>query len=153
MQQWCWRRIEHSLLALDSGGAGRGAAWRPIQTVLATRDSSDWGPQHKATLTSLVVGRQWPQQRLHSAGLVDSSLCQLCLELPGGGQTGALFHRLCCPALVDFRALHMPSWIGEHIDKAGGNLSSDVFLAVTRGLSQPLFYQLGMLTASILFLV
>ena len=94
----------------------------------------DWGPEHKGALKSLVAGRQWTQQRLHSAGLVDSDLCQLCLELPGGRATGTLMHRLCCPALACFREAHMPQWIRQHLDQNVGSLSSGVFLAVTRGL-------------------
>ena len=120
--------VENKFPALGSEGAGRGAAWRPIQSALAQKDTDEWGPKHKGALRSLIAGRQWPEQRLHSAGLVESNLCQLCFTEPG-----TLLHRLVCPVLARFRQEHMPKWIQEHLEN-DGPLSDCAFLAVTRGL-------------------
>ena len=102
--------------------------------VLRSEDSSSLGPEQKGALRSLVAGRQWTQQRLHSAGLVESNLCQLCLGMPGGNQVGTLLHRCFCPALGEFIHQHMPCWMRAHLDTHGSDLSSQVHLAVTRGL-------------------
>ena len=75
VSRWRWNRIEDKLPALDSRGMGVGAAWRPVLSALRMKDSSDWGPKHKGALRSLLAGRQWTQQRLHSAKLLHSSEC------------------------------------------------------------------------------
>ena len=48
-------------------------------------NTDTWGPEHKGALKSAIMGRQWTQQRLHSAGLAQDSLCRLCVDMPEGG--------------------------------------------------------------------
>jgi len=134
VSRWRWRRIEHKFPALDSQGMGLGAAWRPVISALRMRDSTEWGPQHKGALRSLLAGRQWPQQRLHSAMLVESSDCQLCMEHPSGPKVGTLLHRCFCPALNELREKCMPSWLKSYLSTHGASLSPQALLAVTRGL-------------------
>ena len=93
--RWRWRRIEHRRPSLRSGGAGRGASWRPVLKVLRAKDSPEWGPEHKASLKSVICNRQWPQQRLCKAGLVQDNRCQLCF-----GAVGTLEHRFECPSTM-----------------------------------------------------
>ena len=93
--------------------------------VLRMKDSDDWGPEQKGALRSLLAGRQWTQQRLQSAKLVDSSLCQLCLGMPGGDQVGSLIHRCLCPAQAGFLSTHGPlgssrTWLFMHAGR--GNI-------------------------------
>ncbi len=80
------RRIENTLPALDWRRAGKGAEWVPFAEVLNENDDAGWGAQQKGALKSFLVGRQWTQQRVHSAGL-------LCLDMDGGRQIGTLMHR------------------------------------------------------------
>ena len=100
--------------------------------ALKAKDTTDWGPAQKDALRSLVASRQWPQQRLHAAGLADSSLCKLCIDMPGGDQPGTLLHRHSCPALVGNQC--MPSWLDCFLRMQGHQLSGTVHLALTRGL-------------------
>ncbi len=132
--RWRWRRVESLHTALDSGGAGRGPAWRPIVAALKQKDSPQWGPEHKGALRSPVMGRQWLQQRLHGAGLVDDNLCKLCRDLPSGGLPGTLLHRHVCPALCKFREQHMPKWLDGYLVMNGRNLDKTVRPALARGL-------------------
>ena len=121
--RWRWRRIEQKFPALDSQGMGLGACWRPVLAVLRMKDSSDWGPQHKGAIKSLLAGRQWPQQRLHAAKLVDSSHCQLCKDHVDGPCSGTLMHRLECP-------------ICRRIERGGGFLVRRVAHVVGRACHQ-----------------
>ena len=137
VSRWRWRRIEDKFPALQSGGLGLGAAWRPIAAALRVKDSEDWGPEQKGALRSLLAGRQWTQQRLHRAGLVDSCVCRLCLDMHDGNQVGTLLHRCFCPALTEFRDRCMPQWIKDYLHSHGDDLSPQVFLALSRGLFSP----------------
>ena len=113
------RAIEARFPILDSGGRGFGPHLYPIVKLLSAKSGKedDWTWQHKGALRSAVTGRQWSQQRLHSAGLVDSKVCQLCVatlqcepDTDDLAFSGTLLHRTCtCPALKEFRAQHMPS--------------------------------------------
>ena len=132
--RWRWRRIEHRHPSLYSGGAGRGASWRPVLKVLRAKDSPEWGPEHKASLKSVMCNRQWPQQRLCKAGLVQDNRCQLCLGRVDGDQVGTLLHRWVCPALAAFRERHLPRWIEDYLRQNGHSVNGAIVLAVTRGL-------------------
>ena len=134
VSRWRWRRVEAKLPALESGGRGLGAWDLPIRSALNMRNCESWGPEHKGAYKSVAAGRQWTQQRLFSAGLVESKLCQLCLHLPGGGHIGTALHRLTCPALHSFREQCMPKWIADHISECNGVFSSIDLCALTRGL-------------------
>ena len=134
VERWRWRRVEGNLPCLSSGGKGRGAWWKPIARALRQPDSADWNAKHKGALKSTIMNRQWTQQRLHAAGLVESPVCQLCKDLPGGGQVGTLLHRLYCPALRTFRSQHMPVWVKGYMEQSGGELPDLVRCCLTRGL-------------------
>ena len=132
--RWRWRRIESKFPSLSSGGLGLGAAWHPISKALHIKDSTCWGLAEKNALASAVCGRQWPQQRLHKAGLVNDNLCRLCKGMPGGDHPGTLLHRWVCPALAAFREIHMPRWISDYLRLHGHRPSSSLALALARGL-------------------
>ena len=129
MCRWRWRKVEHAHPTLNSAGAGLGPAWRPIVGALKAKDTTDRGPAQKGALRSLVANRQWPQQRLHAAGLADSSLCKLCIDMSGGAQPGTLLHRHRCPALAVFRSQYMPSWFDSFLRMQEHQLSSSMHLA------------------------
>ena len=71
--------------SINSDGLGAGAAIEPIFRLLDPRHGGaaddEWGPQQRAGLRSAFANRQWPQQRLHTAGLAESPECQLCLAV------------------------------------------------------------------------
>ena len=78
----------------------KGALLRPLQKLLAGSASLLTG-RGKTVLRSTVSNGQWPQERLHRAGLVASPLCRLC-----GGAVGDLGHRHWgCPATQEMRVL------------------------------------------------
>ena len=127
VRRWRWRAIELRLDSLDSGGAGAGAIVQPLFSLLNPQRSPDaaWGPRQRAGLRSAVANRQWPQARLHRAGLASSPECQFCLELaraavasPEGHMThidigqlprGTLAHRIWrCPATEPLRQEYVP---------------------------------------------
>ena len=97
----------------DEGKPGNGAWWIPIKQVLQLPNTDAWGPEHKGALKSAIMGRQWTQQRLHSAGLAQDSHCRLCVGMQEGGQVGTFLHRMCCPALHTFNQKHMPDCVKE----------------------------------------
>lgn len=51
-----------------------------------------------SALRSAVLNGQWPQARLHQAGLAADATCRLCGEMPG-----TLLHRRVCAATAPFR--------------------------------------------------
>ena len=66
-------------------------------------------------LRSLAVGTQWPQARLHQAGLAPSGLphCRLCIWADGQGGKGTLPHRAWnCPA-TEAQRQHVPGMVME----------------------------------------
>ena len=132
--RWRWRRIEERLPALASQGLGLGAWWKPIASVLNSPYSDSWGPKQKGALRSAIAGRQWPQQRLHRAGLVELAYCQLCKDAQQGPAIGTLMHRLHCPALAQFCTEFMPTWMRGFVHHFGPGCSPTVHTAITRGL-------------------
>ena len=82
--KWRWRNVESSFSALRNASTGVGAWWKPVLAVLRQPNSEGWGYPQKAALKSAIMGRQWPQQRLTEAKLVDDSRCQLCKDGPQG---------------------------------------------------------------------
>ena len=97
-------------------------------------NTDTWGPEHKGAFKSAIMGRQWAQQRLHSTGLVQGSLCRLCMGMPDGGQVGTLLHRMRCPALRTFNQQHMPDCVKELMERTGGEVSSRSLGCLTRAL-------------------
>ena len=49
-----------------------------------------WSQRDVACLRSTIVGREWPQERLHKAGLADGPGCQTCKKMCDEGVTGAV---------------------------------------------------------------
>ena len=134
VRRWRWRALESKMPHLSSSGLGLGAWWHPVQSALRLPNTDSWNYVHKGALLSAIMGRQWPQQRLFSAGLVDSNLCQLCKERPDGGCLGTLAHRLICPALAAFRRRFMPEWLQDVLATQGSDLTGAQLLQLTRGL-------------------
>ena len=53
----------------------------PIWKILRTKVvSDDWNGQHKGSLRSAIVGRQYPQARVKDCGSVERDLCLVCLS-------------------------------------------------------------------------
>ena len=74
------------------------AAIGPIRRLLsAAARTAQWTVAHQAALRSAVVNTQWPQTRLHSAGLADTTECQLC-KAAGIVHAGANSHSLLAEA-------------------------------------------------------
>jgi len=59
-----------------------------------------WKNEYAASVRSAACNGQWPQSRLHSAGLVVSPNCMLC-----GASQGTLGHRHHCPTTVEARGV------------------------------------------------
>ena len=69
-----------------------------LEPAIRILHRGNFGALQRGNLKSAIVKGQWPQARLHAAGLADTSECQLC------GAIGTLWHRLYdCPALEFFR--------------------------------------------------
>ena len=132
--RWRWRQVEGRFPALRNGGSGTGAWWKPILSVLRQPNSDDWGYQHKAALKSAIAGRQWPQQRLKQAKLVDDNSCQLCLDSEHGPSVGTLLHRVQCPALKSYVDGVMPAWMRPHLAGEVAQWSDLAKLGISRGI-------------------
>ena len=134
VERWRWRRVDDRYPPLRDGSAGVGAWWKPILIVLKEPCTDTWTYQHKAALKSAIIGRQWPQQRLKQASLVEDGSCQLCIGLGSGPAMGTLLHRLECPALKDYIASITPAWLCPFLAGEASQWSSAVKFGVTRGL-------------------
>ena len=95
--------------------AGWGPAVDPPAELAADHDGQrQWLAQQRRpgpfpTLPE-AIAPQWPQERLHVAGLSEHSSCQLC------GGPGSLWHRLYdCPAGAGWRApkAHAALWLRD----------------------------------------
>ena len=85
----------------EFAGLGR-PCLRPLRSILR-RDSSAAGKRLSACLRSVLIGSQWPQERLYRHGLVETPECQLCKLT-----AGALRHRCWeCPATAAWRYDHL----------------------------------------------
>ena len=107
--------------------------------VTAGRSPTCWSTANRAHLVSYIVGRQWPQARLHTAGLAGDSWCQLCLHLRGQHATGTLAHRLWqCPLLHQTRVAVLPGHLQVEGDALPGQANYDplstVGVVLARGL-------------------
>jgi len=98
VRRWRWRTIADRLPSLHGDGRGCGALMHPVWKLLSYRsNAADWGPAERAGLRSTILNRQWPQARLHQAGLADDPGCRLCsTHLPTGSDipAGTLGHRI-----------------------------------------------------------
>ena len=79
--RWRWRRLEAKTPSLQQGDGRHGCHIRPIFRLLDSKsDAKHWGPRQRGGLRSIVMNCQWPQARLHKAGMADSFNCQLCVQ-------------------------------------------------------------------------
>jgi len=115
VERWRWKQVDDRYPALRDGGLGIGAWWKPILSVLRQANSPSFGYQQKGALKSAIAGRQWAQQRLKQAKLVDDGSCQLCLDFGREPAAGTLLHRVMCPALKSFVDKAMPQWMRPHL--------------------------------------
>ena len=129
-----WKQIDDRYPALRDGGLGTGAWWKPILSVLRQANSPGWGYEQKAALRSADAGRQWAQQRLKQAKLVEDGSCQLCLDLGGEPAAGTVLHRVVCPALRSFVEKTMPQWMRPHLRGPAEQWDPLVKFGLTRGL-------------------
>ena len=138
--RWRWRSAATNVTGLGRAGCG-GAEWAPVESLMGSgkwsalgcdgrTDAHGWyGPDwrgrptltvaERGALRSAVAGRQWPQQRLHQAGLAGDPLCKLC-QACGKEATGTLAHRLIdCPIVANAASANCPTalrqaWQAQH---------------------------------------
>ena len=118
VRRWRWSRVEAKLPALGSGGAGHGPFFAPIYKLLDA-SAKDWGHKERGACRSVVANRQWPQDRLFKAGLVDNFNCRLCVEFglcdaedPDPRHRVTLTHRhWLCPVFEPQRMQLVPRWL------------------------------------------
>ena len=105
VRRWRWKRVASRLPSLRRSPACA-AFLQPIHRLLDPRNhDTTWTSAQAASLRSLVTDRQWPQQRLHTAGLADDPFCQLCVATSGVRTPGTSVHRICeCPCLESVRS-------------------------------------------------
>ena len=117
--RWRWRRLEDKHKCLVQGDGGYGPFIQPILRLLRLKPMAEWGAKQQGALRSAVADRQWPQARLHRAGLVASRNCQLCVRFgycdpdsTDRRHAGTLLHRLwTCPVLEAERRKRVPDWL------------------------------------------
>ena len=146
VERWRAKAIEDKFPSLCSGGRGHGPHLLPILRLLSQGSRDDeWTWQHRGALKSAVSGRQWSQQGLYKAGLVDNKICQLCVatlqcspDSEDPAFFGTLIHRTCtCPALKEFRDKAMPLSVKANLQRctlADGTVDPQEFLWLTRAL-------------------
>ncbi len=80
VRRWRWRQVTAAAPHLAAHGDDtEGACIAPIRLLLrvASRTRA-WTAGHQAALRSAVCNAQWPQARLHSAGLAADPFCKYC---------------------------------------------------------------------------
>eukprot|EP00973_Karenia_brevis_P045411 6290497-Karenia_brevis.AAC.1 len=108
-----WNKLADSSPELED--LRQGVWLQPCRQVVLASDRVRGG-----CARSIMVGGQWPQQRLFDKGYVDSELCQACQEGPG-----TLKHRhLHCPVFHPQRRQHLDP---EVFDAAVQQLGGDIF--------------------------
>jgi len=111
---------------LRRGAGGFGAHVQPIFRLLQAKPSKQLSWRERGALRSAFTNRQWPQCRLHSAGLVSTRNCRLCVQLgfcgaddPDPVHHGTLLHRIwLCPATESVRREMVPSWLLARVQRA-----------------------------------
>ena len=98
-------------------------------------------------LMSTLSNKQWPQQRLHKAGLSEFRNCRLCVAFghcdpadPDPKHSGTLLHRLwVCPVLEEARQKFVPRWLLSKVRAklALGQLCPADLLFYTRAVVPP----------------
>ena len=61
-----------------------------LDAVVRTKRYKWWSQRNVACLKSTIAGRQWPQERLHRAGLASDPGCRLCKKVYDEHDTAAL---------------------------------------------------------------
>jgi hypothetical protein len=153
VRRWRWKRIEAAYSSLKQGDGGFGAMVQPVFSMCRSRKKvPGWDSATKGALLSTMANRQWPQQRLHSARMVTSPNCRLCLVLgfcdeedPDPQWEGTLLHRTwTCKASEPHRKASVPGWLLQEVH---GRISSEYtmsqadLLFFTKGLAPSLVPQ------------
>ena len=87
----------------------------PLSRVVRLQPGRSWSKAEGGAVRSLVVGTQWPQQRLAAAGFAPDSACALC-----GQAAGTLLHRAwCCEATLGWRQQRAPDLLRALPNKEG----------------------------------
>ena len=74
--RWRMRRLGRTVGARC--GADGSLEVQGLEEALRVRKYAWWSGREAACLRSTIGGRQWPQNRLHTAGLATEAGCQLC---------------------------------------------------------------------------
>ena len=114
--RWRWRRVEARHPHLVQGAGGHGLFVQPLYKLFGGRDVDGWRAAEKGALRSAFANRQWPQARLHQAGLAHTANCRLCVRAglcdpfdTDPRFTGHLVHRiLTCPVTAHYRRKMAP---------------------------------------------
>ena len=141
VRRWRWRLVEARLPHLRSGGLGLGAFTQPVFDLLRASHSSQpswWSDRHRAALRSAFCHRQWPQARLHGAGLSDVDGCRLCARSAFSRDTvprGTAWHRVwLCPHLEAARRGAVGSGFRAGVPGAGSEQATLRYHEFTRAL-------------------
>ena len=126
VRRWRWRIAGMGCRAGDGGAEG--PVWSPIAELIATgrwcnpltrRTEVQLQSGESAALQSAFVGGQWPQCRLHAAGLSESVECELC-RCVGVPSVGNLKHRIYeCPHVAGRSAKGRPQRVTEEWARRG----------------------------------
>ena len=89
---------------------GRCIPWfEPAAAVLNSRWAKTQPAQAVASVSALVEGGWWPQDRLFQHNLAADPICRAC-----GVETGTLLHRCClCATSKEWREAECPKWLRE----------------------------------------
>ena len=118
--RWRWARVTAKVPSLQTFGERTDVHFQPVFKLLQSKCCDcEWGAKQKGALESTISNKQWPQARLHSAKLVTSPNCRLCVALglcdaedPNAAFKGTLLHRIwVCPALEKDRIRLVPPWL------------------------------------------
>ncbi len=150
VRRWQWQRVVNKFPALTAphGSPQPHVDVEPIRRLLARdRPAEAWLGHHRAALSSAVCGGQWPQVRLHAAGLVDHPHCMLCFRAAALAQDsgahvdwdtvpqGTIAHRIAvCPHLEGPRAASAPTALVERMAHALIHDPSHLHIIWTRAL-------------------
>ena len=114
VRRWRWR-LAGMVVGEGREGWTDGPVWKPLADLISKGRWTDpvHGPREdgvvglaksgeQAALRSALVGGQWPQVRLHVAGLVEEPYCVLC-RAQGVETLGTLTHRIYECSRVEHR--------------------------------------------------
>ena len=103
VRRWQMENVVTKFPAL--GASAHSLAIEPIRKLIKGPVLKfDWHVGHAVALKSAVVGGQWTQERLHTAGMADDASCKLCAAYGSSLVTpsvGTCAHRLQCPIILE----------------------------------------------------